>query len=168
GQAIRGVASGVGVTAIVQTLLGGSGSAVAGVPFASLSSASMSMSCIAQIGPMSVSSPAVGWMYWMGDTGWATFSSVWSSIVGTSDNFSRPMLIKRGADSPLSSIFAGVIGGMLGFGLIGIFVGPVVSAVTWTSMLAWIEDASGKDESPPEAIDEPAAVSEPPQPDHPE
>jgi len=168
GQAIRGVALGVGVTAIVQTLLGGLGLAVAGVPFASLLSALMLMLCIAQIGPMLVLLPAVGWMYWMGDTGWATFLLVWSLIVGTLDNFLRPMLIKRGADLPLLLIFAGVIGGMLGFGLIGIFVGPVVLAVTWTLMLAWIEDALGKDESPPEAIDEPAAVSEPPQPDHPE
>jgi predicted PurR-regulated permease PerM len=55
------------------------------------------------------------------------------------------MLIKRGADLPLLLIFSGVIGGMLGFGLIGIFVGPVVLAVTYTLMLAWIEDQLGKD-----------------------
>jgi predicted PurR-regulated permease PerM len=55
------------------------------------------------------------------------------------------MLIKKGADLPLLLIFAGVIGGMLGFGLIGIFVGPVVLAVTYTLMLAWIEDVLGKD-----------------------
>lgn len=168
GQAIRGVALGVGVTAIVQTVLGGMGLALAGVPFASLLSAVMLMLCIAQIGPMLVLLPAVGWMYWIGDTGWATFLLVWSLIVGTLDNFLRPMLIKRGADLPLLLIFAGVIGGMLGFGLIGIFVGPVVLAVTWTLMQAWIEDALGKDE-PPEADAPPdAAVSEPTQANHPE
>ena len=91
--------------------------------------------------------PAVGWMYWSGDTGWATALLVWSLIVGTLDNFLRPMLIKRGADLPLLLIFAGVIGGMLGFGLIGLFVGPVALAVTYTLMLAWIEDALGKDEA---------------------
>jgi hypothetical protein len=149
GQAIRGVALGVGVTAIVQTVLGGIGLAVAGVPFASLLSAVMLMLCIAQVGPMLVLLPAVGWMYWTGDTGWATFLLVWSLIVGSLDNFLRPMLIKRGADLPLLLIFAGVIGGMLGFGLIGIFVGPVVLAVTYTLMLAWIEDALGKDEPEP-------------------
>ncbi len=145
GQAIRGVALGVGVTAIVQTVLGGIGLAIAGVPFASLLSAVMLMLCIAQIGPMLILLPAVGWMYWMGDNGWATFLLVWSVIVGSLDNFLRPMLIKRGADLPLLLIFAGVIGGMLGFGLIGIFVGPVVLAVTYTLTLAWIEDALGKD-----------------------
>ena len=165
GQAIRGVALGVGVTAIVQTVLGGIGLAVAGVPFASLLSAVMLMLCIAQIGPMLVLLPAVGWMYWMGDSGWATFLLVWSLIVGSLDNFLRPMLIKRGADLPLLLIFAGVIGGMLSFGLIGIFVGPVVLAVTYTLTLAWIEDALGKDE--PEPIPEPPP-SELPEPDHPE
>ncbi|WP_412479007.1 AI-2E family transporter YdiK [Azonexus sp. IMCC34839] len=164
GQAIRGVALGVGVTALVQTVLGGIGLAVAGVPFAGLLSALMLMLCIAQVGPMVVLLPAVGWMYWVGDTGWATFLLVWSLIVGTLDNFLRPMLIRRGADLPLLLIFAGVIGGMLSFGLIGLFVGPVVLAVTWTLMLAWIEDALGKEE--PEAPAE--ETSDPAQPDHPE
>jgi predicted PurR-regulated permease PerM len=104
-------------------------------------------------------------MYWMGDTGWATALLVWSVIVGSLDNFLRPMLIKRGADLPLLLIFAGVIGGMLSFGLIGIFVGPVVLAVTYTLTLAWIEDALGKDE--PELPPEPLP-SELPEPDHPE
>lgn len=152
GQAIRGVALGVGVTAIVQTVLGGLGLAVVGIPFASLLSALMLMLCIAQIGPMLVLLPAVGWMYWQGDTGWATGLLVWSLIVGSLDNFLRPMLIRRGADLPLLLIFAGVIGGMLGFGLVGIFVGPVVLAVTYTLMLAWIEDGLGKDESDAEPV----------------
>ena len=144
GQAIRAVALGVGVTAIVQTVLGGIGLAIAGVPFASLLSAVMLMLCIAQIGPALVLFPAVGWMYWMGDNAWATFLLVWSLIVGSLDNFLRPMLIKRGADLPLLLIFAGVIGGMLSFGLVGIFVGPVVLAVTYTLLEAWVEDALGK------------------------
>ena len=140
GQAIRGVALGVGVTAIVQTLLGGIGLAIAGVPFASFLSAVMLMLCIAQIGPALVLFPAVAWMYWTGASAWATFLLVWSVVVSALDNFLRPVLIKRGADLPLLLIFAGVIGGLLGFGLIGIFVGPVALAVTYTLLEAWIED----------------------------
>lgn len=142
GQAIRGVALGVGVTAIVQSVLGGLGLAVAGVPFATLLSALMLMLCIAQVGPTLVLLPAVGWLYWQGDNGWATALLLWTVVVASLDNFLRPALIKRGADLPLLLIFAGVIGGMLSFGLIGIFVGPVVLAVTWTLMLAWIEESS--------------------------
>lgn len=144
GQAIRAVALGVGITAIVQSTLGGIGLAVAGVPFASLLTALMLMLCIAQLGPSLVLFPAVGWLYWSGETGWATALLVWSVAVGSLDNVLRPVLIKRGADLPMLLIFAGVIGGMIGFGLIGIFVGPVILAVTYTLLQAWIEDGLGK------------------------
>lgn len=157
-QAIRGVALGVGVTALVQTVLGGLGLALAGVPLAALLSALMLMLCIAQVGPLPVLLPAAGWLFWMGDTGWAVFLVVWSVIVGSLDNFLRPALIRRGADLPLLLIFAGVIGGMLGFGLVGIFVGPVVLAVTWTLLQAWIADALGGDSAADQAdAAEPAA-----------
>lgn len=143
GKAIRGVALGVGVTALVQTVLGGIGLAVAGVPFASLLSALMFMLCIAQLGPGLILFPAVAWMFWMGDTSWAVFLLVWSVVVTTIDNFLRPMLIRQGADLPLLLILAGVIGGMLGFGLIGIFVGPVVLAVSYTLLESWMAHPPG-------------------------
>jgi predicted PurR-regulated permease PerM len=140
GQAIRSVALGVGVTAIVQTVLGAIGLLIAGVPFVSLLAAVMMVLCIAQIGPALVLFPAVVWMYWTGENGWATFLLVWSIVVVMLDNVLRPFLIKKGADLPLLLIFAGVIGGLLGFGLIGIFVGPVVLAVTYTLLTAWMDD----------------------------
>ena len=146
GQAIRGVALGVGVTAVVQSVLGGIGLVVAGVPFAALLSALMLMLCIAQLGPGLILFPAVGWMFWSGNTDWAIALLIWSVLVVTLDNFLRPILIKKGADLPLLLIFAGVIGGLLGFGLIGIFVGPVALAVTYTLLEAWIADALGADE----------------------
>ena len=61
-----GRALGVGVTAVVQTVLGGLGLAVAGVPFAGFLSAVMLILCIAQLGPALVLFPAVAWMYWSG------------------------------------------------------------------------------------------------------
>ena len=143
GLAIRGVAMGIGVTAIVQSLLGAIGLAVAGVPFAGLLAAVMLMFCIAQLGPGLILFPAVGWLYWSGDSTWGTALLVWSLFVTTLDNFLRPFLIKQGADLPLLLIFAGVIGGMLGFGLVGLFIGPVVLAVTYTLLEAWIADALG-------------------------
>lgn len=138
GQAIRGVALGVVVTALVQSLLGGIGLAVAGVPFASVLTALMFMLCIAQLGPLLVLLPAVAWMYWSGDNAWATFLLVWTLIVGSLDNFLRPFLIKKGADLPLLLILAGVIGGLIAFGLVGIFIGPVVLAVGYTLVDAWV------------------------------
>jgi predicted PurR-regulated permease PerM len=140
GQAIRSVALGVGVTAIVQTVLGAIGLLIAGVPFVSVLSAVMALLCIAQLGPALILFPAVAWMYWTGDNGWATFLLVWSIVVAALDNVLRPILIRRGADLPLLLIIAGVIGGLIGFGLIGIFIGPVVLAVTYTLLSAWMAD----------------------------
>jgi predicted PurR-regulated permease PerM len=147
GQAIRGVALGVGVTALVQAGLGGIGLAIAGVPLAGPLTAVMLLLCIAQLGPALVLFPAVGWLYWSGDNGWGTFLLVWSLVVVTLDNVLRPVLIKRGADLPLLLIFSGVIGGLLAFGLVGIFVGPVVLAVVYTLLGAWMDSGGSQPEN---------------------
>jgi predicted PurR-regulated permease PerM len=140
GQTIRGVALGVVVTAITQALFGGLGLFIAGVPFASLLTAAMLLLAIAQIGVIPVLGSAVIWLYWSGDSTWGTFLLVWTVIAGTMDNFLRPILIRKGADLPLLLVFAGVIGGLIAFGLIGIFVGPVVLAVADKLLMAWIDD----------------------------
>ena len=144
-QAIRGVALGVVVTALVQSLLGGLGLLVAGVPFAGMLTAVMLLLCLAQLGPMLVLLPATIWVYWTGDNLWGTLLLVWTLFVGTLDNFLRPFLIKQGADLPLLLIFAGVIGGLLSLGLLGIFVGPVVLAVAYTLLDAWVNETPRTD-----------------------
>jgi predicted PurR-regulated permease PerM len=140
GGAIRGVALGVVVTALVQSVLGGLGLLAAGVPFAGLLTVAMLLFCLIQVGPLVVLVPAVVWTYWTGDNLWGTLLLVWTVFVGTLDNFLRPFLIKRGADLPLLLIFSGVIGGLLSFGLLGIFVGPVVLAVTYKLFDAWVNE----------------------------
>jgi predicted PurR-regulated permease PerM len=147
GGAIRGIALGVIVTALVQALLAGIGLAVSGVPFASVLTAVTVLLGIAQVGTLPVLGPAVAWLYWMGHPGWATALLVWTLFVVSIDNVLRPILIRRGADLPLPLIFAGVLGGMVGFGIIGIFIGPVVLAVTYTLLLDWVE--SGEANAPP-------------------
>jgi predicted PurR-regulated permease PerM len=148
GQAIRGVALGVVVTAVVQSVLGGIGLAIAGVPMAPVLTVVMFMLCIAQLGVFLVLLPAVAWLYWSGDNAWGTFLLVWTLVVGSLDNILRPYLIKKGADLPLLLIFAGVIGGMITLGLVGIFVGPVVLAVAYTLVDAWVEGDPGRDLPP--------------------
>lgn len=140
GGAIRGVALGVGATAIVQALLGGIGVAVAGVPAAGLLTAVMFMLCIAQVGPLPVLVPAAIWLFWSGEVGWGIALAAWAAFVGTIDNVIRPLLVQLGADLPLLLIFCGVIGGLFAVGLVGIFVGPVVLAVAYKLLVAWVDD----------------------------
>jgi predicted PurR-regulated permease PerM len=138
GQSVRAVALGVIVTALVQSVLAGIGLAVAGVPFATMLSGIAFVLCIAQLGPVLVLLPAVIWTYTQGSHGWGIALLVWTVFVGTIDNFVRPVLIKRGADLPILLIFAGVIGGLLAFGVVGLFVGPVVLAVSYTLLRQWV------------------------------
>jgi predicted PurR-regulated permease PerM len=139
GQTIRGVALGVVVTALAQAIWGGIGLAIAGVPYAGVLCAVMLLLSIAQIGVVPVLGTATVWLYWTGNSGWGTFLLIWTIIAATMDNFLRPILIRKGADLPLLLVFAGVVGGLLAFGLIGIFVGPVILAVADTLLDAWID-----------------------------
>ena len=141
GLAIRGVALGVVVTAFVQSVLGGIGLAIAGVPFAAVLTALMFMLALAQIGAVPVLLGGLAWLWWKDETGWFVALLIWTIVVASLDNILRPVLIKRGADLPLLLIFAGVIGGLFAFGLLGLFVGPVLLAVGYTLLDAWVAEA---------------------------
>lgn len=150
GQAIRAVAMGIVVTALVQALMGGIGLWIAGIPGVVLLTAVMFFLAIVQVGVVPVLAVAVGWLFWKGVTFWAIFLLVWTVVVGSVDNVIRPILIKRGADLPMLLILSGVIGGLVAFGIIGLFAGPVVLAVTYTLLKAWVIDAGPdrQEESP--------------------
>jgi len=153
-QAIRAVALGITITALVQSVAAGIGLAVVGIPYAAVLTSVIFVLCMVQVGAFVVMIPAVAWLYWMGHPVWATVLLAWSVLVGALDNVLRPLLIKRGADIPLPLIFAGAIGGLISLGLIGLFVGPVLLAVTLRLLEWWIAD-----------IDEPVAPDAPPAPD---
>lgn len=144
GQAIRGVALGVVATALIQSTVGGMGLAAAGVPFAATLTVIMFVLALAQIGAGPVMVCGVIWLYHSGDTGWGSALLVWTIIVGSMDNVIRPILIKKGADLSLLLIFSGVIGGLLTFGMVGIFVGPVVLAVSFALLEAWVKQGSAQ------------------------
>ncbi|MEC5397468.1 AI-2E family transporter YdiK [Uliginosibacterium sp. H1] len=150
GQAIRSVAIGLVVTAVIQSMLGGIGVWVAGIPLAGLLAAIMFMTTLAQIGPLVVLIPATIWLYWSGQSGWGTALLVWSVFVGSVDNVIRPWLIQRGADLPFLLVFIGVLGGLISFGMLGLFIGPVLLAVAWTLLDTWVygHDKPAKADAP--------------------
>ncbi|MEQ1949866.1 AI-2E family transporter YdiK [Mesorhizobium sp. CN2-181] len=141
GQAIRSVALGVVVTALAQSVIGGVGLALVGLPFAALLTALMFVLCLIQLGPALVLGPTVVWLYYSNEVVSGSVLLVFTIVAATIDQFIRPILIRRGADLPLLLILAGVIGGLVAFGILGIFIGPTVLAVAYTLMNAWIDEA---------------------------
>jgi predicted PurR-regulated permease PerM len=137
-KAIRGVALAIVVTAVIQTSIGGIGLVITGVPFSGVLAAVMFMLCLAQVGPALVLIPAVIWLYSKDGALWGSILLVFSIIALSIDNVVRPFLIRKGADLPLIMIFAGVIGGLVAFGILGLFVGPVVLAVSYTLLETWV------------------------------
>jgi predicted PurR-regulated permease PerM len=153
GQAIRAVALGVVVTAVVQSGLAGIGLAIAGVPFVRVLTALMFILGVAQVGPAPVLVAATIWVYAKSGAVWGSGFLVWAIFCLTLDNFLRPLLIKHGANLPLLLIFAGVIGGLIAFGVTGLFIGPVVLAVAYTLLVDWVSDDQPFDRpEPPSAI----------------
>lgn len=138
---VRAVAVGVVVTAFVQSLVGGVGLLVAGVPRAGLWAAIMLLSSLAQIGAAPVLAGAAVWLLANDHVGFGVAMIAWTALVGSLDNFIRPWLIQRGLDLPLVLLFAGVLGGLFAFGPVGLFVGPVVLAVGYTLLGAWLDEA---------------------------
>jgi predicted PurR-regulated permease PerM len=161
GQAIRAVALGVIVTALIQTTVSGLGMFIAGIPHPGLLTAVVFLLCIAQLGPALVMIPGVIWLYWSGSAGWGTFFLVWTLVVLLMDNVLRPWLITRGANLPILLIFAGVIGGLLGFGVIGLFIGPVILAVSYTLLKALVTDGDATVVAPAPAPAPAVSVSPP-------
>ena len=144
GKAIRSVALGVVVTALLQTVLAGIGLAIARVPYTGLLTAIALVLCIAQVGPALILIPAIIWLFATGHKGLGAFLLVWSILPLTVDNLVRPYLIRKGVDLPMWLIISGVLGGLLAFGVIGLFIGPVVLAVTYTLMESWVADLDAK------------------------
>ncbi len=149
-QAVRSVAMGVVVTALVQSVLAGLALWICGIPAPGVLAALVFILGIAQLGPLLILLPAIGWLYWTDQALWGTVLLVLAIPIGALDNVLRPILIRRGVQLPMLLIIAGVIGGLLGFGVMGLFVGPVILAASYTLVKSWVADggAPAADASP--------------------
>ena len=137
---IRAVAMAVVGTAIVQTAIVAVGLFVSSVPGAGILAAAALILNLTQLGPWLVMLPAVGWKFYTGDSVWGFVLLTFAVLAGTIDNFLRPLLIRQGADVRLLLIFAGVIGGLISLGFMGVFVGPVILAVAFVLVQDWIDE----------------------------
>lgn len=149
GLSIRAVALGIVVTAITQSALGGIGLWISGVPGAGILTAIMLMLCLAQIGPLPVLVGGIIYLFWHDAHVWGIVLIVITVLVAMLDNVMRPMLIRRGVDLSMLLILSGVLGGMFAFGIVGLFMGPVILAVTYTLLRAWIDELPAQHSADP-------------------
>lgn len=140
GQAIRAVALGIVVTALAQAVIGGLSLEFTGIRYAGLLTLFLFICCVAQIGPLFVMVPAVIWQFYHMHILAGIILTVVSIALVTVDSVIRAALIKRGANLPFLLILCGVLGGILAFGIIGIFVGPVVLALSYKLINGWIAE----------------------------
>ncbi|GAJ71392.1 putative membrane protein [Vibrio sp. JCM 18904] len=145
---IKSVLLGVVGVAAIQALLIGAGFFVFGVPAAGLLTLLLMILCIAQLPALLAVLPVIGFMYMTQDTSTATMFTVWVVVAALSENLFKPMLMGRGVDVPMPVILLGAIGGMLFYGIVGLFLGAVILAI-WYELFVWwlsIEKAQQQEE----------------------
>ncbi|MBS3917195.1 MAG: AI-2E family transporter [Sulfuritalea sp.] len=127
---VMGVMIGIVGTAAAQALVALIGFLIAGVPGAILLAAAIFFLSMIPVGPPLIWGGAAFWLYDQGQTGWAIFMAVYGvAVISSVDNVVKPLLISRTASLPILLIALGVFGGVLAFGFIGIFLGPVLLAL---------------------------------------
>jgi predicted PurR-regulated permease PerM len=135
---IRGVALGVVGVALIQSLLLGIGFFAIGLQAAGPLTLVALLLGIMQVPLILLTLPVVGYVFATEATQAAIIFLIWNVIVGLSDNILRPLMLGRGLEVPMPVILIGVIGGMIVDGLLGLFVGPVLLAVSYVLLLEWL------------------------------
>ncbi len=135
---VTGVVYGILGTALAQGVLAAVGFAIAGVSGAILLGVATFFLSVVPVGPPIVWGGAAIWLFQQGQLGWAIFVALWGFfVVSTVDNVIKPFIISRGAKIPFAIVFLGVLGGVLAFGVIGVFLGPTLLAVGYSLAIEW-------------------------------
>jgi predicted PurR-regulated permease PerM len=137
---VRGVVIGILGTALAQGVLAGLGFWMAGVAAAPLLGFATFLLSPVPIGPPLVWLPVALALLQQGRVGWGIFIIAWGALVVSSiDNVIKPLIISRGSDLPFILVFLGVLGGVVAFGFIGVFLGPVLLALGYALVTEWSE-----------------------------
>jgi predicted PurR-regulated permease PerM len=140
GKTIRAVSQGVIGIALVQAFLFGLGLKFAGFASAGLLAFVAMILAILQLGAAIVLIPCVIWIWMTKDFAMALFVTIYLVLVGLADSVLKPLLMGRGLTTPMLVIFMALLGGTLAHGIVGFFIGPIVLAVGWELMMAWVRD----------------------------
>jgi predicted PurR-regulated permease PerM len=135
---VRNVSRSVIGIALLQSILAGAGFLLAGLPAAGILAFVTLILSIAQVGPGILLIAVSVWSWTEMEAISALIFTVYMILVGVMDNILRPFVITRGLTTPMLVIMLGVIGGLLAYGIIGVFIGPIVLSVAWELFRAWL------------------------------
>ena len=152
---IRSVAQGVLGVALLESILAAIGLVVAGVPAAGFWTFLILVLSIVQVPPLFTLVPIAIYVLSTAEPLGATFFIVVSVVVVGVDTFLKPVLLGRKADSPMMIVLLGAIGGMMLWGLAGLFVGAVVLVLGWEALKFWVMESE---------VEATEAAGEPPEP----
>ncbi|MBI5260689.1 MAG: AI-2E family transporter [Bradyrhizobium sp.] len=141
---IRSISLGVLGVSLLQALLAGIGFAMAQVPGASVLTFFVLLLAIVQIGAAIVMLGVLVWAWTTMDSTAALILTLYLVPVGLLDNILKPFIMGHGLKTPMPVILVGLLGGTIAHGVIGLFLGPIVLAVAWQLMLAWMRDNTSK------------------------
>jgi predicted PurR-regulated permease PerM len=148
GGTIRSVVYGILGTALAQAILAVIGLTIAGVPGAPLWGTLTFFLSVVPVGPPIVWIGATVWLVTEGSLGWAAFMGLWGMfVISGVDNIIKPYLISRGSRLPFILTLLGVLGGVLAFGFIGVFLGPTLLAVGYRLLQEWVAEPALPEEA---------------------
>ncbi|MBO0733813.1 MAG: AI-2E family transporter [Methylocapsa sp.] len=159
GATIRAISRGVIGISLLQSVVGSIGMAFAGVPAANLLALAILVFGIIQVGSLIVVAPLLVWGWLTMPTPTAVILTVFMAAVLVMESILKPFVMARGLTTPALVTLIGVLGGVLAYGLTGLFVGPVILAVGWDLANAWIHDTVPADTAEERAVHSPEKSS---------
>lgn len=139
---IRSVTNGVLGVAVIQAVLAGIGLLAMSVPHAGIITAVVLITSIIQIPALLIILPIIFWVFSFAASVPATIFAIYMLFAALSDNVLKPIMLGRGVDLPSGIVLIGAIGGMIEYGVIGLFLGAVILGLGYTILTDWIRTDS--------------------------
>ena len=136
---IRSVSRGVIGISALEAILAGTAMALAGLPGASFLAFAIFFLAILQIGPIPVAIPILVWAWNSASLPYLLALALCMAAITAIDGLLKPYVMGRGKTAAMILYTIGIIGGVMTYGMIGVFLGPIVLAISYDLMRAWLD-----------------------------
>ncbi|MCP5339924.1 MAG: AI-2E family transporter, partial [Sinobacteraceae bacterium] len=149
GDTVKAVVYGLVLAALAQGTLAGVGYWFAGLEAPVFLGALTFLIALIPFGVPFMWVGASLWLLLKGETAAAIGLFIWGvTAVSWIDNIVRPLVISGATQIPFLLVMFGVLGGLMSFGLVGLFIGPVILAVLIAVWREWLAEKRAEGENP--------------------